>query len=170
MLSRGSRMPLVRAGVVIGLGIGGFFDGIVFHQILQWHHMVSEQYPPVTLENLEINTLADGLFHIVAYAFTIIGLFMLWQVRKQFRNGRSTRTLIGAVLIGWGIFNLVEGIINHHLLQIHHVRPGPDQAVWDVAFLVWGALMVFFGWFLARTPYDEPEVAEAVAANRETER
>jgi uncharacterized membrane protein len=26
------------AGIFLGLGLGGFFDGIVLHQILQWHH------------------------------------------------------------------------------------------------------------------------------------
>src|SRR4051812_24192423 len=41
---------------LFGLGLGGFFDGIVFHQVLQWHHMVSTWYPPTSLENLRINT------------------------------------------------------------------------------------------------------------------
>jgi uncharacterized membrane protein len=46
------------AGVLFGLGLGGFFDGIVLHQILQWHHMLtSAGYPPTSVENLEINTL-----------------------------------------------------------------------------------------------------------------
>ena len=27
-------------GVVLGIGLGGFVDGIVLHQILRWHHMV----------------------------------------------------------------------------------------------------------------------------------
>ena len=27
------------------------------------------------------------------------------------------------VLAGWGIFNLIEGIIDHHLLELHHVNP-----------------------------------------------
>ena len=26
---------------------------------------------------------------------------------------------------GWGLFNLVEGIIDHHVLEIHHVRDMP---------------------------------------------
>lgn len=34
-----NRQPLIIAGIVLGLGQGGFFDGIVLHQILQWHHM-----------------------------------------------------------------------------------------------------------------------------------
>ena len=37
----------VSAGVLFGLGLGGFFDGIVLHQVLQWHHMLtSAGYPP----------------------------------------------------------------------------------------------------------------------------
>jgi hypothetical protein len=52
------------AGILFGLGLGGFFDGIVLHQVLQWHHMVtSAGYPPTTVENLKLNTLLDGLFH-----------------------------------------------------------------------------------------------------------
>jgi uncharacterized membrane protein len=30
---------------------------------------------------------------------------------------------LGIMAIGWGIFNIVEGIVDHHILQIHHVRP-----------------------------------------------
>lgn len=52
------------AGILLGLGLGGFFDGIVLHQILQWHHMAtSAGYPADSLENLKLNTLLDGLFH-----------------------------------------------------------------------------------------------------------
>ena len=29
------------AGGLFGLGLGGFFDDIVMHQVLQWHHMLS---------------------------------------------------------------------------------------------------------------------------------
>lgn len=54
-----------RGSVLLGLGLSGFFDGIVIHQLLQWHHMVSTVYPPDTLENLRLNTLADGFFHAV---------------------------------------------------------------------------------------------------------
>lgn len=147
-----ARGSVVRAGIVLGLGIGGFFDGIMLHQILQWHHMLSDvnYYPPTTLENLQINTLADGLFHIGAYIFTLIGLFMFWNVYQHRRAALSTRVFVGAVLMGWGIFNLVEGIVDHHILGIHHVRPGADQAVWDIGFLVWGGLMLIGGWLLTR--------------------
>ena len=28
-------------GIILGVGLGGFVDGIVLHQVLQWHHMLS---------------------------------------------------------------------------------------------------------------------------------
>ena len=28
-------------GILLGIGPGGFVDGIVLHQILQWHHMTT---------------------------------------------------------------------------------------------------------------------------------
>jgi uncharacterized membrane protein len=143
------RNSLMWAGLFLGLGLGGLFDGIVLHQILQWHHMVSEQYPVTTLKNFELNTLLDGLFHGATYLFTVIGLWLLWRaIRTQ--TPLSGRVLIGAALIGWGLFNVVEGIIDHHLLQIHHVRLGQNELLWDVGFLVWGVLMLVGGWYLAR--------------------
>lgn len=139
-------------GVFLGLGLGGFFDGIVLHQILQWHHLLSEVYLPTTLENLRINTVADGFFHAVTWVFTLIGTWLLWQGTRGTHAEWSTRAFLGSLLFGWGLFNVVEGLIDHHLLQIHHVRPGPNQALYDLGFLVWGAAMLLIGWALMRRP------------------
>lgn len=136
------------AGILLGLGLGGFFDGIVFHQVLQWHHLVSADYPPTSVASLELNTLTDGLFHVLAYAFTLAGLWLLWRVNRPPNRRPSTSAFVGAMLMGWGIFNLVEGIIDHHLLGIHHVRPGPNQLAWDLGFLAWGVAMLVGGWWL----------------------
>ncbi len=59
--------------------------------------------------------------------------------------------LCGWTLVGWGAFNLVEGIINHHVLGIHHVRSGEHEAWYDIGFLVLGVLLVVGGWLLQRT-------------------
>jgi uncharacterized membrane protein len=130
--------------VLLGIGLGGFFDGIVLHQILQWHHLLSAHLPPDSVRNLEINTLADGLFHAATWVFTVVGVVLL---AGAVRTGAAPtwRQLVGGPLIGWGGFNLVEGIVDHHILGLHHVRPGPDQLLWDVAFLVWGAVMLGAG-------------------------
>lgn len=74
----------ISAGILFGLGLGGFFDGIVLHQLLQWHHMLtSAGYPPDTVPNLEVNTLWDGIFHASSYIFVVVGLIILWKRAHQ---------------------------------------------------------------------------------------
>lgn len=145
----------VGAGILFGLGLGGFFDGIVFHQILQWHHMATSAGQPAdTLANLQFNTFLDGLFHLVAYAFVAAGLLALWRSARQAPLIWSWKGLIGSLLIGFGLFNVVEGTINHHILQLHHVNetvPADQWIYWDVGFLIWGASMMLVGWVLVRS-------------------
>lgn len=163
---RNRSRPLIIAGVLIGLGLGGFFDGIVLHQILQWHHMLtSAGYPATSVGNLEVNTLWDGLFHAATYLFTLIGLFLLWRAFQQTGSRWSMRILIGCLLVGWGLFNLVEGSIDHHLLGIHHVRAGPNQLIWDVGFLAWGLIMLIGGWLLIRAGHRERVVTPTSSAS-----
>ena len=135
--------------VLLGIGLGGFFDGIVAHQLLQWHHLLSAHTPIDTVEGLQLNTLADGAFHLAAWVVTVVGVGTLW---RAVRNGATLHgaTLVGGLLAGWGGFNLVEGIVDHHLLGIHHVRPGPDELLYDLAFLAWGAAMLAIGVVLIR--------------------
>ena len=121
---------LRNAGLLLGLGLGGFFDGIVLHQLLQWHHMVGsvEFFSPETVPGLRTNTLADGLFHAVTYVFTVVGVALLWRALHTGERG-TARQLVGLALLGWGLFNVVEGIIDHLLLGIHHVmRPLPESS------------------------------------------
>lgn len=148
------RFP-VSAGILLGLGLGGFFDGIVLHQLLQWHHMVSSAgYPPDSVRNLRINTFFDGLFHAGTYVFVVLGLFMLWRTAHRSHLWWSGKLLLGTILMGFGLFNVVEGIVNHHLLGLHHVNetvPASQWIYWDIGFLVWGAAMLAGGWALFRS-------------------
>ena len=142
------------AAILFGLGIGGFFDGIVLHQILQWHHLLtSAGYPADSVENLKLNTLFDGLFHASTYLFTLAGLVVLWRYARRNHVQWSGLLLPGGILMGFGLFNLVEGTINHHLLGIHHVNetvPREQWIYWDLGFLVWGAAMLLGGWIMLR--------------------
>ena len=152
MESAGRDFP-VAAGILFGLGLGGFFDGIVLHQVLQWHHMLSSWYPVNTIENLELNTFWDGIFHSATYLFVVAALFVLWRTAKRKHLYWSTKLLAGSMLIGFGLFNTVEGLINHHLLGVHHVNElvPPDRWVyWDVGFILWGVTMIGVGWWLLR--------------------
>jgi uncharacterized membrane protein len=144
---RGITLP----GIVLGVGMGGFVDGVVLHQLLQWHHLLTSEYPSDTVDGLRMNTLADGLFHTVTWLAVLLGLGLLYS---RITADRSTvwrsRELWGPMLAGWGLFNLAEGIVDHHLLGIHHVHGGPHQLWWDLGFLALGAVLVAAGWLLGR--------------------
>lgn len=140
--------PLITAGTILGLGMGGFFDGILFHQILQLHHMLSNRLFPDTVVNLEINMFWDGLFHAFTWIMTWVGLILLWKVTKRSDVPKSTHTFIGSILFGWGLFNLVEGVIDHQILGLHHVvqrASNPAQLYWDLIFLAVGLALIVLG-------------------------
>jgi uncharacterized membrane protein len=153
------RGRLIVAAVLLGLGLGGFFDGIVLHQILQWHHMVSTPTPPDTLANLQLNTLGDGMFHAATWIVTVAGVFVLMSSNGGRHEEGGMLTFIGGALLGWGLFNVVEGLVDHHVLNLHHVRPGPDEFVYDVAFLAWGVIMLAAGAWWIRTAGNRRDTA-----------
>ncbi|MER6280994.1 DUF2243 domain-containing protein [Streptomyces sp900105245] len=147
-------------GIVLGVGLGGFVDGILLHQLLQWHHMLTSTnhdrigvryYDPRTVSGLRMNTVWDGVFHTVCWIAVLTGLAILYsRVTAGRRQVWTSRALWGWILVGWGLFNLVEGVLDHQILGIHHVRGGPHQRWWDIGFLVLGALLVAGGRLLAR--------------------
>lgn len=130
------------AALVLGVGIGGFLDGIVAHQLLGWHHMLSGWYPR---ENVQLMMVGDGVFHLLCLVLVLIGVALLNR-----RAPLPERVLLGGILAGWGVFNLVEGVVDHQILGIHHVRPGPDQLAYDLAFLASGAVLLVIGLLFAR--------------------
>ncbi len=141
----------VSAGIFLGLGLGGFFDGIVFHQLLQWHHVVSGWYPIDSTDNLKLNIFWDGIFHSGTYVLVMTGVFILWRSARRLYRGWLNMSLMGSVLVGWGSFNLIEGVVNHAVLGIHRVNELADpshRVLWDIAFLLWGACMIAGGWAL----------------------
>jgi len=167
-LNEKGRFP-TSAGVLFGLGLGGFFDGIVLHQVLQWHHMLSSWYPTDTIDGLKLNTLWDGIFHSSTYLFVISGLFILWRTAHRHHLYWSNKLLVGSMLLGFGIFNVLEGLIDHHLLGVHHVNetvPVDQRPYWDVAFIVWGALMIVIGWLLWRSGRNEMGMVQHVSYDR----
>lgn len=147
--------PLIASATLIGIGMGGFVDGIVFHQVLQWHHMLSTPLPPVDLVNVKVNMVWDGLFHAFTWITTFVGLVLLWRAGKRSDVPWSSRVFAGSLTLGWGVFNLVEGLVDHQLLGIHHVHPGEGQLAWDVGFLVFGAALIVAGWAAIRSRRSE---------------
>jgi uncharacterized membrane protein len=149
--------PLITAGIVLGVGLGGFFDGIVLHQILQWHHMLSNVRPLTTISNIDLNMVWDGLFHAFDWVMTFLGVVLLWRAGGRDDVLWSSKTFFGSLSIGFGLFNVVEGLIDHQILGIHHVKPGPNQLAWDLGFLALGALMIAVGWIIIKSNKSEQE-------------
>jgi uncharacterized membrane protein len=150
------RRSITFPGILLGLGLGGFVDGIVLHQILQWHHMRTGDgafgdTSMTTVVGLEANTLADGLFHVGTWALTVAGVFWLRAVARDNRGLGSWTELVGLLLAGWGLFNLVEGLVDHQILGVHHVRDDIGAPLgWDLAFLASGVILIVIGFKLAR--------------------
>jgi uncharacterized membrane protein len=170
---------LLLPGIVLGVGLGGFFDGILLHQLLQWHHMLSstdadhigvQYYDPNTVSGLRMNTVWDGIFHTLCWLAILLGLAIHYsRVTHNRRRVWASRVLWGWALAGWGLFNVVEGILDHHILGIHHVHSGPYQLWWDIGFLVLGAVLVISGYLLQRggRPFD-PETPATEPKRRPT--
>ncbi len=138
----------------MGLGLGGFIDGIAMHQILQWHHMLTDtgEHPASTVAGLEDNTLADGFFHLATWVLVVVATLLAVRAWQRRELAPPWRLHIGLMLAGWGAFNLVEGLIDHQLLGIHHVRDDLGGPLgWDLAFLASGVLLIAAGLVLARS-------------------
>lgn len=158
------KVPAKAPAFLFGTGIGGFVDGIVLHQLLQWHHMLShtEAGSTKTVAGLELNTLADGLFHGAMWVLVVAAAILAVRARRRGRLSASRRFHAGLVLCGWGAFNIVEGLVNHQLLQIHHVRDdlgGP--LAWDLGFLGLSVVLAVAGWLLFRGSSTYGHIAKA---------
>ena len=140
------------AGVILGIGLGGFADGIGLHQIAQWHNMASAVVPPTTMDAMRLNMMWDGFFHAATWAITLAGVFVLLADARRGRRTPSPIAFTGQLLLGWGLFNLVEGIIDHHVLNLHHVRDMPVHVpVYDWVFLLVGGIgFSVIGWALSK--------------------
>lgn len=151
--AKNNTRPLIAAGFLLGVGMGGFVDGILFHQILQLHHMVSNIIVPDTLINADINMFWDGLFDAFTWTMTLVGIILLWKAIKNEQVPKLTHVFIGSGLIGCGAFNLIEGVIDHHVFKLHHLIQraiDPIQFYWDLTFLASGIVLIALGYSLIR--------------------
>ena len=144
---------LIRAGIVLGMGLGGLADGIVLHQILGWHHLVcfAVDCQPDSVAQLQLENTQDGFFHLALWLLLLVGTAMLFQAARHAGPAANGRSLLGSILMGGGLFNFLEGLIDHQILGIHHVLPGhPHQFLFDLLYLANGVVFFIAGAALAR--------------------
>jgi len=146
------RRRLIFAAGVVGFGGGGFFDGILLHQVLQWHHLLSLVRGPV-FRDIGTQILADGLFHVLMYIVSAAGLWLLWRRRSVLSDSRvGSRAVAGGALMGFGLWNVVDVAFFHWVLVIHRIRIGvPDPMIYDLGWLAaFGLVPLLLAWSLLR--------------------
>ncbi|HVE53976.1 MAG TPA: DUF2243 domain-containing protein, partial [Ramlibacter sp.] len=129
---------------LLGFSLGGFFDGILLHQVLQWHHLLSNVEG---VRDVRTQILADGLFHVLMYVLAAIALGMLWRSRTEHGDNGAGAMVRGNALLGFGIWNIVDIAGFHWLAGIHRIRVDvPDPMFWDLAWLAFfGVLPTLWG-------------------------
>ncbi len=128
---------------LLGIGLTGMLDGIIFHQILQWHstYMFTNRFYQI---------VSDGLFHLFVTVIIFWGALILWKSNPNDQKSHKG-FFISGLFLGGGSFNFVEGIVDHHILQIHHVRPGEYQQLYDLGYDAVAVLMIVIGLLFFRS-------------------
>ncbi len=144
-----SPVPLTTASIVTGIGLGGFFDGIFLHQILQVHEMLSNKISATNYIGKSVNMFWDGVFHAFCFIVVIVGVILLWKLLWRKDIDGSGKLFTAGLISGWGIFNIVEGIIDHQFLKLHNVVEfSANHNIANYSFLGISVIMLIVGWIL----------------------
>lgn len=151
------------AGSLLGLSLGGFFDGILLHQILQWHHLLSLVD---AVDDVSGQILFDGLFHAAMYAIAAAGLVLLLLSRRELGLTGASRLLVGKVFVGFGAWHVLDSVLSHWLLGIHRVKlDSPNPLFWDLLwFAAFGVVPIVIGLLIRRRRPARPPNGHAAAA------
>ena len=141
------------AAFTIGVALSGFFDGIMLHQVLQWHHLLS-LVPGEAFRDLRTQVLFDGLFHICVYLVTALGLWLMWRAHGDLSRPGSRRSVIGGALLGFGAWNIVDVGFFHWVLGIHRIRVDVSNPMaYDLAWIIGlGVAVAAVGWWVIKRP------------------
>ncbi len=142
---------MLTTAMILGIGLGGFIDGIVLHQILQWHEMLAARIPPTNYIGKSVTMFRDGIFHAFTLLVTISGILLLWRLLHRNDIERSGYWLSGSLLLGWGLFNVVGGVLDHQLLKLHNVKEvSANPEAGNFSFLGLSVLMMGAGYWLTK--------------------
>jgi uncharacterized membrane protein len=129
------------SGILFGIGLAGFFDETVFHQLLHWHHFYDRS-------TTDIGLISDGLLHSFSWFATVGGLFIFADLRR--RQALSLSNWWGGVLLGAGGFHLYDGIIQHKILRLHQIRYVDNVLIYDLVWNITAVLMIIAGTLIVR--------------------
>ncbi|MGO4886318.1 DUF2243 domain-containing protein [Anaerobacillus sp. MEB173] len=124
------------SGILFGLGFIAFFDEMVFHQLLHWHHFYDKS-------TTNIGLISDGLFHAFSWFATIGGLFLFADLKR--RNAVWLTRWWGGVLLGAGIFQLYDGTVQHKLMRLHQIRYVENVIIYDIVWNIIAVVLIIVG-------------------------
>ena len=132
---------------VLGFALGAFFDGILLHQVLQWHHFLSL----VPGKDLQTQIWADGLFHLAVYVLAVGGLVLLWRSRSGLADDR---TVLAWAVLGFSAWQFSDVMLVHWITGIHRIRVDvPNPTLWDLGWLAaFGLPSLIVGIWLLKAP------------------
>lgn len=124
------------SGVLFGLGLAAFIDETIFHQLLHWHHFYD-------LSTTAVGLVSDGFFHAFSWFATIASLFLFADLRR--RKALWLTRWWGGVLLGAGVFQLYDGLVQHKLMRIHQIRYDVDVTPYDWTWNIIAVVMIMVG-------------------------
>lgn len=130
------------AGYLLGAGLAGLLDGILFHDLLGWHHFLDVPGRAAMV--------SDGLFHLAMWTLTVVAVALLWRARVRFAEPAAGAMLVGSALVGAGALQAVDGLVDHLLLHLHWLHPGPHALAWEVGDQAASWLVIASGALLMR--------------------
>ncbi|TVR71944.1 MAG: DUF2243 domain-containing protein [Sphaerobacteraceae bacterium] len=141
-------------GFILGVGLMGAVDSIIFHQLLQWHHFYYD-----TTQFWRI--FSDGLLQGFTAGMLFFGAMRLWFDRHRISRLFSGSVLWAGLLLGAGAFQLFDGIINHKVLRLHQVREGVENNLpYDIAWNGFALLLLLIGVIVLRGAVPEEHSAD----------
>ncbi len=134
--------------LILGLGFMGAIDGILFHQLLKWHHVIDHH-------NHRIELFLDGVFNLFVTLLLVFACFKIFKDASNDRLSFNWRIFVGSMTMGAGAFNLLEGLIDHQLLGLHHVKPAsPNWLLYDIGYLISGVILIIIGFSYVKLKID----------------
>lgn len=129
----------VASGVLMGIGVAGFIDETIFHQILHWHHFYDKGTAVAGL-------MSDGFFHAGSWICVVAGIFMFADLQR--RLATVPKRVWAGALLGWGGFQVYDGLFQHKVLGLHQIRYHVDVLPYDLVWNIAGGVGILIGIYL----------------------
>lgn len=133
----------IGSGILMGVGVAGFIDETVFHQLLHWHHFYDRG-------SADAGLVSDGFFHAGSWIAMVAGIFVFADLQR--RRATVPRRVWAGAWLGWGGFQVYDGLIQHKVLGLHQIRYHVDLLPYDLVWNVSGGVGLLLGIYLCTGP------------------